>query len=356
MSATMYFDVNVPHKDMSEERKVEVNSIMVVGNSAYHRWMSYISNRRSRVCRQAIIDGDYKKVLSLIPEERHPEFMADIPAILAVETVIEDVIAAHVKMVVRLARRWADANSSPNLAVKRSYFDGDDLVSEGFLAMYDVIRNYDRANIRFLTYAWNTVNRRMFAALMETAPIACFNRREQNLLKKVIKSQLAAGRKQSLAEAVSQGVIGENDVGVVRQILAVEIVLASTLEKAFGAGMGEDEVFGYISLRADAHTARPDSSDSGAWEFYDLLQRAGLSEIEEDALISCMNPVHGWMTQCAKRHKNSDSGRAVSKMAVTYALQRAITKVRRVAGLPPDTEIDLPSLMAKANKASGEGD
>ena len=342
------FDVIVPHKNMSAERAEECKQIMVKGNSAFRRWMPYISQRRSKSCRKAVIDGNMNEVLQHIPSERRVEFIADVPAILAVESVIEDVTGHHVKMIVRLARRWATTNHENGCSVRKSYIDGGDLAGEGFLAMFDAIRNYDRPEIRFLTYAWSTVHRRMFAALMETAPIACFNRREQKLLQKVIQDQLKTGRKKSLAEAVSEGVVTNDDAAVIREMLTVKVVLASKLEKDFGAGAGESDVFDYTSLRSHVMQDGKDQPND-AWELYDFIARAELSDLEQDVLLSSMTPFFGWQVECAKRHKNP-TGEPVSRQWVGQALSRACSKIRKVAGLD-DTKINLAALMTEAMAA-----
>lgn len=340
------FDVLVPHKDLEPERKDECVRIMITGNAAYRRWLPFISLRRSRACRKNVIDGKLCEVLRFIPTDRHEEFMADVPAILRVESVISDMLACHVKMIIKFASRWHETNRSNTFSTKRSYFDGGDLASEGFIAMIDAIHNFDREDIRFITYAGNVVNRRMFAALMQTSPLACFNRREQNLLKKFIRHQLAAGEKKTLAQAIDDGVLAEKDASVVREILTVKVVLASVLEKSFGSGMGEDEVFDYTSLRRGA---KDDTSNqpTDAWELYDFMDRANLSDIEQDALLSSMMPFRGWQTECSKRHKNRVGDGPVSKMAVSYALQRAVQKIRVLAGLEPgDGKLDVESLIS----------
>jgi DNA-directed RNA polymerase specialized sigma subunit len=336
------FDVIVPHKTMTPERADECNQVMITGNKAFRRWLPFISQRRSKSCRAAVIKGRLNEVLQYIPSERRVEFIQDVPAILAVEKVIPDVTGHYVKMVVRLARRWAALNHSEKSS-KRSYIDGGDIASEGFLAMFDAIHNYDRDSIRFLTYAWTTVNRRMFAALMETAPISCFSRREQKLLQKVVKDQLQAGRKKSLSEAVRDGVLTGEDAEVVREMLTVKVVLASTLETSFG---DHEDMFDFTSLRQGVMTDTRDQPND-AWELYDFIERAGLSDFEQDALLSSMTPFRGWQVECAGRHTHPTSGEPLSRMSVGIALQRACNKIRKVAGLE-DSKINLSALMTEA--------
>lgn len=335
------FDVIVPHKEMSPKRADECNQIMVRGNAAFRKWMPFISRRRSKSCRAAVIKGKLNEVLQHIPSERRVEFIQDVPAILAVERVIPDVTGHYVKMVVRLARRWAKLNHSEK-STKRSYIDGGDIAAEGFLAMFDAIHNYDRPSIRFLTYAWTACNRRMFVALMETAPIACFNRREQKLLQKVVKDQLQAGRKKSLAEAVRDNVITSEDAVVVHEMLTVKVVLASALETSFGS---HDDMFDFTSLRKGVMDDKRDQPND-AWELYDFIERADLSEFEQDALLSSMTPFRGWQVECATRHSNP-TGNPVTRAAVGLALQRACNKIRNVAGLE-DSHINLSTIMAEA--------
>lgn len=338
------FDVCVPHKTMSDERTAECNLIMIKGNAAYRKWLPMISLRWSKICRAAVIKGELQTVLQHIPDDRKAEFIADVPAILAVEKVIEDVSCHYTKMVVRLARRWANLNHSEGSA-KRSYIDGDDIAAEGFLAMFDAIRNYDRSDIRFLTYAWTTCNRRMFASLMETAPIACFSRREQKLLQTVVKDQLQAGRKKPLAEAVRDGVISNDEADVVREILTVKVVLASTLESSYGS---HDDMFDfdYTSLRV-GRLADGRDQPNGAWELYDFIERAKLSQFEQDALMSSMTPFHGWQVECAGRHAHPLTGEPITRAAVGCALQRACSKIRKIAGMA-DAKINLNSAMVSA--------
>jgi hypothetical protein len=318
------FDVIVPHKTMTPERAEECNQIMIAGNTAFRRWLPFISQRRSKDCRAAVIKGKLNEVLQYIPGERRVEFINDVPAILAVENVVSDVIGHHVKMVVRLARRWAALNAKEKSS-RRSYFDTGDIASEGFLAMFDVIRNFDRENIRFLTYAWTAVNRRMFAGLMETAPIACFTRREQKLLQSVVKDQMRAGRAKSLSEVVRDGVV--------------------TQEAAFGRDI---ERFDFTSLRQGV-MGEKGSQTSDAWELYDFIERAGLSDFEQDALLSSMTPIRGWQVECAERHTNAMSGKTLSRASVGLALQRACDKIRQLAGMEP-CKINLSAAMAAMNE------
>jgi hypothetical protein len=338
------FDVIVPHKTMTPERAEECNQIMIAGNTAFRRWLPFISQRRSKDCRAAVIKGKLNEVLQYIPGERRVEFINDVPAILAVENVVSDVIGHHVKMVVRLARRWAALNAKEKSS-RRSYFDTGDIASEGFLAMFDVIRNFDRENIRFLTYAWTAVNRRMFAGLMETAPIACFTRREQKLLQSVVKDQMRAGRAKSLSEVVRDGVVTQEDSEVVREMMSIKVVLASTLEAAFGRDI---ERFDFTSLRQGV-MGEKGSQTSDAWELYDFIERAGLSDFEQDALLSSMTPIRGWQVECAERHTNAMSGKTLSRASVGLALQRACDKIRQLAGMEP-CKINLSAAMAAMNE------
>ena len=342
----MEFNVIVPPKTMSDERATERNQIMAKGNAAFRRWLPFISQRRSKSCRRAVIKGELNEVLQHIPSERRVEFLADVPAILAVESVATDVIGHYVKMVMRLAGRWADINNNNGNSVKRSYIDGDDIASEGFLAMFDAIHNYDRLDIRFLTYAWTTVNRRMFAAITETAPISCFNRREQKLLQKVVKDQLKTGRKKTLEQVVKDAVLNEEEAELVREILTVKIVLASKLEAGFGTGMGENDVFDYTSLRASVMTDNRDQP-SDAWELYEFIEKAKLSDFEQDALLSSMTPFFGWQVECAKRHKHPLTQEPITRAAVGEALSRACSKIRKVAGLG-ESKINLSAAMVEA--------
>lgn len=333
------FDVMVPHKNMTPERAAECKQIMITGNTAFRKWLPFITLLRSRVCRDAVIKGNLNKVLQYIPSERRAEFLADVPAILRVETVIEDVIGHHVKMIARLAKKW-DARNRLHASVSQSYIDGGDIASEGFLAMFDAIRNYARADIRFLTYCWSTVNRRMLEAIVESAPVSCFSRREQKLVKTVVTKQLQS---KSLDEAVQDGSVNDEDAALVREVESMGVVLASALKVK-----GEDSRSDYSCMRRGAASDMSGQPD-GAWELYDFIERANLSEFEKDALLSSMAPSHGWTVECAARHTNKHTGQPMTRSGVGFALQNACNKIRRVAGLGEEKR-NLSTLMSELVK------
>lgn len=326
------FDVIVPHKEISGERMEECRQIMIKGNNAYRKWMPTITRRRSRFCRDLIVKGKLDQVLPFIPADRHAEFLSDIPAIMCVESVIADLLGHHVKMVVNLASKWAKNNNGEK-STKRSYYDGGDLASEGFIAMFDAIRNYNRNDIVFMTYAWMTVSRRMFASLMATSPMSCFTRQERQLLGKIAKKQSQSGNR-NIAEAVANEIVNDDEAALVREMLTIKVVLASRLEESMGRM--EDGNFDYTSFRAGASCDRT-SQPSDAWELYDFIERANLDECEQDVLLSSLTPFRGWQAECSVRH-------GVSKTTVQNTLQRACNKIRRVAGLC-DTDTNVAQLM-----------
>ncbi len=344
----MGFDVCVPHKTMTPERIAECNEIMIRGNLAFHKWMPFITRKRSKSCRRAIIKGKMNEVLQYIPSERRGEFIEDVPAILLVESVMTDVIGHNVKMINKLAIRWARRNDSEP-SIRRAYLDTGDIAQEGFLAMFDVIRNYDRPEIQFITYAWTACNRRMFQAIMETAPISCFTRGERKLLQKVMTDQTKSGCKKSLLEFVNDGVVTEKESDIVREMLAVKVVLASRLNN-------DDGMFDFTTLRQGALTdTKGQPNDS--WELYDFIERAGLSDFEQDALLSAMTPTKAWRQECALRHThvNHESGLPLTRQAnlnaFNLALKTACRKIRCLAGLSC-VEIDLVSVMSEKEKQS----
>lgn len=331
---TTDFEVIVPHKEVESGRLDECCKIMIAGNDAYRKWLPNFTRRRSRICRDLIVKGKEKEAMAFIPSERHGEFLADIPAIMNVESVMEDLLGHHVKMVVTLASRWSKNNSAEK-STKRSYYDGGDLASEGFIAMFDAIRNYNRGDIAFLTYAWTTVNRRMFASLMATSPISCFTRQEQKMLKKAVKKQLETGNR-NLADAVAGGVVSDDEAALVREMLTIKVVLASRMEETMTDGAGCSDSFDYTNFRAgasDDHFGQPND----AWELYDYIGRADLDPCEQDVLLSSLAPFRGWQSECSIRHN-------ITKTSVHNTLQRACNKIRRVAGLC-DTEANIARLM-----------
>lgn len=322
------FHTAVPHEELTPARKRECCEIMRRGNSLYRKYLPHISMYRSRKCRRMVIDGHAEKVLAFIPEERHDEFRADVPTILEVESVIPDMIGCNVKMIVKLAIRYAKSNSTNAMQVRKSYLEGNDFVSEGFMAMIDAIHNYDRDAVGFLTYAWNVVNRRLFVAMIESSPSASFSRSEQKLLQTFIKSEIKKGRKPSLAKAVADKAMDECEAAVVREMLGIKVMLASTLESYFQSD--RESSFDYTSIRAGvARDAKGRPIDS--WELYDLIERARLNQLEQDALLSSMTPCQGWQVECARRHKRQGHDKNISKTTVANALKQAVSKIRDIA-------------------------
>jgi DNA-directed RNA polymerase specialized sigma subunit len=325
------FDVIVPHKSVSSERLGECCEIMIRGNDAYRKWMPNITRRRSRECRDLIVKGKSDEVLKYIPAERHAEFKADLPVICNVESVMNDLLGHHVRMIVKLATRWSKTNEGEKSA-KRSYYDGGDLASEGFIAMFDAIRNYNRDHIKFVTYAWTTVNRRMFASLMATSPMSCFTRQEQKMLKNAVKKQLETGNR-NLADAVAGGVVTGDQAALVREMLTIKVVLASRLEESMGP---DSEGFDFTSMREGVSTDRS-GQPNDAWGLYDFMERAELDDCEQDVLLSSLTPFRGWQAECSTRHN-------LSRTSVHNILQRACNKIRHVAGLR-ETDANIAQLM-----------
>ena len=326
------FDVMVPHKEISPERMGECIKVMVSGNDAYRKWLPHVTRRRSRICRDSIVKGKHEEVLPFIPADRQAEFMADIPAIRNVETVIEELLGHHVKMIVNLAVKWSRKNNGEK-STRRSYYECGDLASEGFIAMFDALRNYNREETHLFTYLYTTVNRRMFLSLMATSPMSCFTWLEQQMLNKAIQKQSQSGKK-NFADAVASGDVTDKQAELVREIRTIKVVLASCLEETVAHG-GQDS-FDFTSLRSGlSHDRQGQPND--AWELYDYIERAGLNECEQDVLLSSLTPFRGWQAECAVRHN-------ITRTWVHDVLHRACNKIRRIAGLD-ETKSNIAKIM-----------
>ena len=302
----------VKSKNMSEQRATECNEIMLRGNSTYRKYSEYIPLQYNKICRRAIIKGNLNEVLRYIPIERKVEFVGDVQIILNVENVIVDIMSQYTRMVKKIASQLNQDNRKGKNSAMISYLSEDDMISKGFIALLDAIHNYNMVEFKFLTYAWNVCHRRILAAIGDSSQMSNFTKKERSVYQRANK--LAGGR--SLKEMLKEGLITEEESMTISEVINIRVTHSSMIE-------GEEGSNDYTCFRAVDEEKRE-------WELDEIIAQAHLSVLERDVFISSGSPFFGWRTACAKRHNHPMTGDPISKMAITYALERAMMKMRSV--------------------------
>lgn len=253
-------------------------------------------------------------------------------ALRALETVI---MAGHVKMVYRIRNRLCLSQRHLGMV------DGQDLVAVGFLAVRDAIYGYRRKEVKFVTYVYHAIFRRMLREIASGNDVRKVSKNKFKLLAAYYKAILVNPEDDSFESVVFRTRIAEPGDGADkptdRPLTGAEV---DDLKAIFTRFVRDNELLmdtdrggrggrGIESIR-DPHPG----VDFGAIEFQEVVAKACLTDHERNLVeLAVHNPYPGFRTDYAR---SQDVTRAWASQCLLNAqkkIARVLEGINRRAGV-----------------------
>jgi DNA-directed RNA polymerase sigma subunit (sigma70/sigma32) len=210
-------------------------------------------------------------------------------------------VHGHVRMVCYLANRLHNRYTV--------VIDKEDLIQVGLTALLSAVFGYSNPNVKFFTYAHQTVFQRMVRELAKSHGTKQLTERNRRLLAFYYRAMTVNSENNSFDDVVGRMrvTIGTTD----RPPTADEIDI---LNKIFVSFTHEAD----MKLGLAASVADDEDEDVALWEYMD---KAGLTKIERAAIIAAQDG-HGWGARFGREQ-------GVSREWARKILRRAHDKVEK---------------------------
>jgi DNA-directed RNA polymerase specialized sigma24 family protein len=290
----MRFVSSVPYVPVSEERKLKLESIIRDAN-ALVQLHSKNSGLGADSLRNLIFSGKAPKGIS-----GH-----DIDVISLAKTAEWDLLCAFSNLVAKIVNKWSANISAPA-------FSSEDLASEAFAAGIKAARNFSQEGVRFSTFLYVCVNRRLSSLCMRSGFASPISRSAAKL--KMQYGILSAEEGATFDSVVQK-------MGLSRKQMADLICSLKRLETT-----QDDECFMKV---VDNHEEIAEDQLSGI-NVASLIDRLELSDLERAVLEGFMSSGSKMgLSSVSKKLTNPKTKKPYSRMAFSLAWTRVKEKIIR---------------------------
>lgn len=370
-------DFCIPHTDLTPEEKRACMEIMAAGNGLMKAWAEDFYGKKNKASR--LRRGLFKWVSDPTdPDALDPHEAGIPPSVLAVMLRVREIesklMFGHVKMVVRLARRF-------RWAMEITYLDFDDLLLEGFIALRDAIYTYDKpAMAGFITYAHLAIRRRFRRKINKASDFGGFSEKGFKLLEKYnvtrrrLEEKMGTVQMDTVFLAMN---VSEEDESHLRSMLK-RCIRASAMQMPDSEGNAYEQLGqkvevrdidlsllveamnrdGILPIQQDVVVAAAQGSleyeevaniataSKGkrinreqmelmmaarrlGRRFWDAVQQADLCPMELELVEAAAKGEKNFRSRIASKHINPETDKPYSRMSATNMLRRAYKTVKR---------------------------
>jgi DNA-directed RNA polymerase specialized sigma subunit len=310
---------------LSESEMAHCLSVMRRGNKLLKKWAKLYGFRKGREFRNLVFKGDTNPG-ECIPKNQLRAFRRDLKIILSIRTepqvevrgltVEMAMLAGFIRLAGRHARRWWHAVGG---------MDYEDFESESALALIDAIYGFIRDDITFSTYAWTCLRNRMIYSSNKLNKLSPFTNNDRELLIRFEEARMGHNERVSFNEVVAELNLSSDEISLLNNMLT-RVVSESQMDEGarhVKSSGGND----YTALRNSIRAS--DNDQSIAAGVSAAVKRANLTEFEQAALDTSLNPYYGWQTDIAEQHINPTTGNPYTRAGTGVALKNARAKVRQ---------------------------
>jgi len=280
----------IKSRELTEEQKVEFEAIMakaqpIIRQAAEKKLKT--DNPSIREFRRLYAKNALGKLSNAV-----------VTAMESIRDIEYPVMEGYCRVVPELVKPFYHAHKAHHRAV-----DFEDFVQEGLTAISDCMFTY-RPNTRFTTYACNSIHNRMIDYVRSDHFLTSVKKRILKIMPE-FRSLLDSGL--SVDEVAKKLNLSEDDK---------QDCVAAMAEAVNGPEVGWENFVSDYDFNLFEGEIRMDVE-----EVREAIKNAGLSELEEDAFYTVING--GTKTSVSEKH-------GVSRMASTYAYERALSKIKGV--------------------------
>jgi hypothetical protein len=330
----------IPDRPATKKKMREYEGTMISGNVVLKKWHKKAKIKLGRQYSRAKFRRD------VLNRNRHANgricisgFLlpkCDVDKIYAVKGVEWDVICAFSRLVNQLADRWS--HRSVDLTVSYS-----DLYDEASLALFHAVYYYTgrtkkRRRVSFCTYCYHSINNRLITVCSRTRSTSPLSHDAVDLFDQYQTAKRNMNRPANFDEIVEcMGI--EPDQRTTLEAMLISVFHQGILENRETTSESDDfsnlginfaGMDGSVSWRVTGHVGRYGTTFQSKEPDFDLkraIATVDLSGLERAVLNEFLiNPRSGWKSRVAE-NINPSTGKAYSRMAITYAWQRVKQKI-----------------------------
>jgi len=343
----MIEDVDIqflPYREVSNRVKEVYEEVMRTGNLALLRWYEKSEKFRPRKKYGRMrffydilhdVGGEVNRVKMFgvtIPK-------TDIKKMLDVHNIEANVIEAYSQLARNICFKWAAS------AVDRSVSLGD-LYNEASEALRKSIYYYTRSDVRFCTYVYWSIKRRMINCCNCPNPLSNLPQQAIDLRRRYRKAKIELNRPVTFLEVVDFLGLNQSEV----RILQASLVLVFNQDTVGNHQHSYDEESDFSTVCGSVFNG---TNGSRCWQvagrrgfhpvfaptdnllLADLetyLEKVDLSDIERKVLDGFLKDAsNGWQTRLARTLNNPNTDQPYTRMSVSLAWDRIIRKLKEVA-------------------------
>jgi hypothetical protein len=281
---------------------------------------------------------------SNLSEEQFQKLEAAKPHIMAVHDKCElKILSGFTRMVQKQAKVAASNSSDP----KNVFYEFEQV---GMLAVLDSIYGYTNTNIKFITYVWKIVRRRINLTINRLNPFCPLTNEAMNLVQGFEATKVKFNRQVNTEEVVEA-------MGITAAQREVLFAATTKVVNELQAGPQSNSDHDFV---ASDYTAMRRGID-GDYQEVSLIRKdarqaiknAELSDIELHLLLGEMFPYTGWREDIAGKFINPRTGKRYTR-EVTGIIDRAKDKVRKAIKFPPEAPKENPIIDQIFDELSGK--
>lgn len=327
----------IRHVNLKSSEMQELQTIMSKGNTLLKECAAMMNMTGGEFRGQL-----FNKILDIskLSPEQIQKIEAAKPFIMAVREKCEyRLINGFAKMVYKQAKAAASNVSD----AKNAFYEFEQV---GTLALLDCIYGYTDINIKFITYVWNSVRRRINNTINRLNPFCPLTNEAMNLIQNFNETKLKLNRPVNAEEVIE--IMGLTPDKRAIFFAATTKVINQKCEKKNSSDYEENS--DYTALRRGID--KDLQVNIGRQEVRQAIKNAELSNIELHLLLGEMFPYTGWREDIASRFINPKTGKRYTR-EVTGILERAKKKVKDVYLSPPEESKENPLIDHIFDEMSG---
>lgn len=309
----MNFENIVPYIPVSNDRKIELENILRVGNNLLKKYHEQVKSAReiSRYSRTVFLNDIYSNYCAekdmFISNVKIPS--NDVEKIVLVKKVEEEVICAYANLINKLSRGWLREGLDITLSC-------EDLKSEAYQATLDAIAHFTE-EVRFSTFLHHCIQRHMYRVCRSSNGLSNFS--DGTIKLKYEYSTLSSEEGATFDSVVQKMKIEDKEVKILQTVLA-GIQNMTTLDK---------EEKNQISI-VDDNNEEPEVENN----IMDVVENLEWSPLERAVLNGVLNSPNTKLGigSISKNLINPETNKPYSRMAFSLAWKRIKKKISDAYG------------------------
>lgn len=240
--------------------------------------------------------------------------------IRATQAIQQQMIFAYSRLVEKLAFRFWKNNQG---TIAQATIGLQDFYNEGVLGIINAVYHYIHPTVRFMTYVYHCVRRKMVTAANGANPLSPWSYDAYSLHNLYLQAQQELTQPTTFDEVAEYLELSDQERELVQDTLR-SVCHASAMKTAAGKGEHYQTPFDILGVElASVEPARLEPDERAAVE----AAKARMTPFERDVLAGYLKGMRGWQVAVADAHTNPKTGKPYSRRAPAVVLPRLFQMV-----------------------------